>query len=87
MELSQRLKQERNRKGLSQQKLAELSGVHYSNIRRYEIGDAKPSAGILIPTSRVQEVSPDYLKKGILEDKAYSIVADQKLLNQFKKIE
>lgn len=85
--LSTRLKEERVKKGLSQQKLAELSETHYSNIGRYERGDAKPSAELLNKISQVLEISPDYLINGTLENKAESSITDQELLNQFKKVE
>lgn len=87
MSLSKRLKEERTSKGLSQQKLAELSETHYSNIGRYERGDAKPSAELINRIAQVLEVSPDYLMNGTLEDKAASNISDQELLSQFKKIE
>ncbi len=87
MSLNKRLKDERKAKGLSQQKLAELTHTHYSNIGRYERGDAKPSAEVLNRIAQVLEVSPDYLINGTLEDKANSSIVDQELLNQFKKVE
>ena len=87
MALSTRLKEERTKKRLSQQKLAELSGTHYSNVGRYERGDAKPSADTLNRIAQVLEVSPDYLMNGTLEDKAEGSISDQELLSQFKKIE
>lgn len=87
MNLSDRLKEERTKKGLSQQKLAELAETHYSNIGRYERGDAKPSAEVLNRISQILEISPDYLINGTLENKAENSIADQELLNQFKKVE
>lgn len=87
MSLSKRLKEQRTKKGLSQQKLAELSNSHYSNIGRYERGDAKPSAEVINRIAQVLEVSPDYLINGTLEDKATNGISDQELLTQFKKIE
>ncbi len=44
MSLANRLKQARKDKNLSQQELAKISDVHYSNIGRYERGDAQQSA-------------------------------------------
>lgn len=87
MNLSNRLKEERNKKGLSQQKLAEITQTHYSNIGRYERGDAKPSAEVLSKIAQALEVSPDYLINGTLQDKADNNIMDEKLLIQFKKIE
>lgn len=87
MSLSERLKNERAKKGLSQQKLAELSSTHYSNIGRYERGDAKPSADVINRIAQVLEVSPDYLINGTMDDKAGSTITDERLLQQFRKIE
>jgi len=87
MNLNKRLKEERSKKGLSQQKLAELTETHYSNIGRYERGDAKPSAEVLNRIAQVLEVSPDFLINGTLQDKADNSISDQELLNQFKKVE
>jgi len=87
MSLSSRLKEERTKKKFSQQKLAELTSTHYSNIGRYERGDAKPSAELLSRIAGVLEVSPDYLINGTLDDKASKNISDQELLNQFKKVE
>ena len=87
MSLSDRLKEERTKKGVSQQKLAELTGTHYSNVGRYERGDAKPSAEILNRIAQVLEVSPDYLINGTLNDKAINNLIDEELLLQFQKVE
>lgn len=87
MNLAERLKEERKKKKLSQQGLAKLSNIHYSNLGRYERGDAKPSAETLSTIARVLEVSPDYLLNGTIEDKASKDIKDEELLTQFKKIE
>jgi len=87
MNLNKRLKEERSKKGLSQQKLAELTETHYSNIGRYERGDAKPSAEVLNRIAQVLEVSPDFLINVTLQNKADNSISDQELLNQFKKVE
>lgn len=87
MSLAIRVKQVRKNKGLSQQKLANLTNVHISNIGRYERGDAQPSAEVLNRIAGVLEVSPDYLINGTIEDKAESSLSDNDLLNQFRKVE
>lgn len=87
MSLNARLREERKKKSLSQQKLADLSDTHYSNIGRYERGDAKPSAEVLNRIAQVLETSPDYLINGTLEDKASKSISDNELLIQFKKVE
>jgi len=87
MSLAERLKSTRTEKKISQQKLAEIANVHYTNVGRYERGDAKPSAEILNRLANALEVSPDYLMNGTLDDKAQSSLSDQELLSQFKRIE
>lgn len=87
MTLSEKIKYERQKKELSQQQLAGLTETHYSNIGRYEIGDAKPSAEVINRIAHVLEVSPVYLIYGTLEDKANNSIFDQELLNQFREVE
>jgi transcriptional regulator with XRE-family HTH domain len=87
MSLANRLKQARKDKNLSQQELAKISDVHYSNIGRYERGDAQPSAELLNRIARALEVSPDFLMNGTIEDKAENSLNDNDLLNQFRKVE
>jgi transcriptional regulator with XRE-family HTH domain len=87
MSLADRLKTTRTNKKISQQQLAQLANVHYTNVGRYERGDAKPSADVLNRLANALEVSPDYLMNGTLEDKAVNTLSDQELLSQFRKIE
>jgi len=87
MSLNKRLKQARLDKGLSQQELEKLSNVHYTNIGRYERGNAKPSVEVLNRLAQALDISPDYLLNGTLEDKANKIITDDELLSQFKKVE
>ena len=87
MSLHQRLKQARLDKNLSQQELEKLSNVHYTNIGRYERGDAKPSVEVLNRLAQALDISYDYLLNGTLENKADNILMDEKLLIMFKKIE
>ena len=87
MELQERLKQARNEKKISQQELAKLVGVHYTNIGRYERGEAVPSAHVLNKLAQSLDVTPDYLINGTLDDKADSSISDSELLIMFKKVE
>lgn len=87
MSLADRLKNARKDKNLSQQELAKISDVHYSNIGRYERGNAKPSAEVLNRIAQALDTSPDYLINGTLQDKAESSINDDELLNQFRKVE
>lgn len=85
--LAERIKEGRKNKKLSQQKLAELANVHYTNIGKYERGEATPSSSVLNRIAQALELSPDFLMNGTLEDKATSEIKDQELLMQFKKID
>ena len=87
MSLADRLKKARTDKKLSQQQLAQNANVYYTNVGRYERGDAKPSADVLNRLANALEVSPDFLMNGTLDDKAQSSLSDQELLTQFKRIE
>lgn len=87
MSLEERLKKARTNKKISQQKLAVMADVHYTNMGRYERGDAKPSADVLNRLAGALEVSPDYLMNGSIDDKAQSSIFDHELLSQFKRIE
>ena len=87
MEFQDRLKQARNNNKISQQELAKLVGVHYTNIGRYERGEAVPSANVLNKLAQALNVTPDYLINGTLDDKAESTISDNELLIMFKKVE
>ena len=84
---AERIKNARKEKGLSQQQLAKAVEVHYTNIGRYERGEATPSAAILNKIAQTLELSPDFLMNGSLENKAANAITDQLLLSQFKKVE
>lgn len=59
--LSERLFQLRKQKNLSQEELAELSGIAYRSYRRYESGEREPVASTIIVLARFFDVSADYL--------------------------
>ena len=85
--LASRLKECRKNKNLSQQKLAELAKVHFTNVGKYERGEAIPSSSVLNRIAQALDISPDYLMNGTLKDKAESTITDEELLIQFKKVE
>jgi transcriptional regulator with XRE-family HTH domain len=87
MELHNRLKQARLDKKLSQQELEKISKVHYTNIGRYERGEAKPSAEVLKRLAEALDISTDFLFNGTLNNKATKDIIDEKILSRFKKIE
>ena len=87
MGFAQRLKQARKNKGLSQTELANLAGIHYTQVGRYENKGAQPSAEVLSKLANALGVSSDYLTNGTSEELAENTLGDKELLNQFKAIE
>ena len=61
VDLGNRLKTLRLRKGLSQKELAVQVGVTKSTISAYEKGDRKPPYETLVLLARIFNVSTDYL--------------------------
>ena len=86
-DLAIRLLGVRKQKGLSQQQVAEMAGVHFTNVGKYERAEAVPSADVFNRISKALEISPDYLLNGTIQDKAKSNIQDTELLLQFEKIE
>ncbi len=72
---------------LSQQDLAKMIGVHFTNLGKYERDEAIPSADTLNKLAKALEVSSDFLLNGTIQDKANNSLKDNELLIQFKKIE
>lgn len=77
----------RKQKSLSQQEVGELTGMHFTNISRYERGLAMPNAETLRKLSEALGVSGDYLMDGNLEDGAKARFEDRELLHQFQQIQ
>lgn len=59
--LSEKLKELRNKFGLSQKQVAERLGVSPSIVSGYETGERTPSTEVLLALSRLYHVSTDYL--------------------------
>ena len=61
MKFSQRLAIIRKERSLSQQKLADLVGVHVTQLRRYEAGSSQPTAEVLRKLAIALRASADDL--------------------------
>lgn len=83
----ERIIQARKQKELSQQELAKLVKVHFTNIGKYEREEAIPSADVLNRIAKALDVTTDFLLNGTLQDKARNTVKDDDLLLLFKKVE
>lgn len=55
--LGKRIRELRNERGLSQEKLAELAGIHENHVRRIEGGTANPSYVVLVKLARALKVT------------------------------
>lgn len=86
-DLATRLLEARKQKGLSQQQVAEIAGVHFTNVGKYERAEAVPSADVFNRIAKALEVSPDFLLNGTIQDKAKNNIQDDELLLLFEKIE
>ena len=86
-ELSERLKQLRRQKNLSQQELGDKAQVHYSHIGRYERGQSKPSTDTLRLLADALGVSSDYLLDGSTSQAAKATFEDRDLLRQFQELQ
>jgi transcriptional regulator with XRE-family HTH domain len=57
--LPRRLTQPRKARGLSQQRFADLAGLHVNQIKRYEAGTAQPTLDALVNLAQALHVSLD----------------------------
>jgi transcriptional regulator with XRE-family HTH domain len=73
--------------GYSQQDLAKVVKVHFTNIGKYEREEAIPSADVLNRIAKAMDVNTDFLLNGTMQDKAKNNIKDDELLIQFKKVE
>jgi len=85
--MGERIIAARKRNNLSQQDLAKLAKVHFSNIGKYEREEAIPSADVLNRIAKGLDVTTDFLLNGTLQDKAKNTIKDDELLTLFKKAE
>ena len=86
MAFKDRLKEERTKKKLSQNELANTIGVHVTNISRYERGENRPTTDVLKKLADALEVTTDYLMNGSTEEMAQEAIADKELLALFKRV-
>ena len=67
MSLGERLKEQRNKSGFSQEKVAELVGVSRQAVTKWETGQSAPSTANLITLSEIYGVSLGELISGVSE--------------------
>jgi transcriptional regulator with XRE-family HTH domain len=81
------LKRIRTDKNISQQELADIIGVHYTHVSRYERNLAQPSIEVVKKIAEALDVSIDTLIYGQQDEKAKNNLKDADLLNLFTKVQ
>lgn len=61
MSFSKRLAAIRKARGLTQQQMSEVIGIHLSQVKRYESGDTQPSLDVLRKIALALNISADLL--------------------------
>ena len=87
MSISERIKELRTAKKLTQSELAQMVGLSYIQVGRYETGKSAPSADILNKLAEALGTTNDYLMNGSDNDIVAAQLTDKELLNQFKEVE
>ncbi len=84
--LSEKLKQARKQKGLTQGQLAQKIGADIQRISKYERGILIPTTEIMIKLSNALDVSLDYLLKND-KNRITGKVKDAELIDQFVQVD
>lgn len=82
MTIAERIRLYRQQKNISQQELANLSGVNVKSLSRYELGTSVPPADSLKAIANALKISADAL----LTDEQVTI-KDQELMEKFEIIQ
>lgn len=86
MKLSEKIKLLRKKKGISQQKLADLAEIHITHVSRLENGHYQPSYDLLKKFVEIFEVSGDYLLNDDTDD--YEVkIKDKNLADRIRLID
>jgi len=84
---AENLKKYRTAKGISQEEMAKLIGVHSTHLSRYERGLSSPSIEVVTKISEVLEVAVDTLIFGDHSEQSEQSIEDRELLDLFKKVQ
>lgn len=87
MTLGNRIQQLRKEKLITQTVLSKQINISLPQLVRYETKNVQPTAETLRLLANVFGVSIDFLVNGSLDEKAESMLSDDKLLQHFKAIE
>jgi transcriptional regulator with XRE-family HTH domain len=87
MTVGTRIKELRVSKKLTQTDLADLVGLSYIQIGRYETQKSNPSSDVLKKLAHSLDTTTDFLMSGSHSDFISTQLVDRELLNQFKEVE
>lgn len=87
MSIGERIKELRTAKKLTQSELANLVGLSYIQVGRYETGKSAPSADVLNKLADALGTTNDFLMNGSGDEVVSAQLTDKELLNQFKEVE
>jgi transcriptional regulator with XRE-family HTH domain len=87
MNIGERIKSLRNKKGWTQKDLAQKVGLTYIQIGRYEKQKAMPSSDVLQKIAAVLDTTADFLMNGSTGDQAHQNIKDKELLQLFEEVE
>jgi transcriptional regulator with XRE-family HTH domain len=87
MKLHEKIKRLRKEHGMSQARLAELTGVHKAHFSRLERGVYQPSVDLLRKIAQALNVTADYLLNDEVDEITPVKVEDKSLLEKVKLID
>ncbi|MFT6384290.1 MAG: transcriptional regulator with XRE-family HTH domain [Bacteroidia bacterium] len=87
MAIGERIKELRVSKKLTQTELADLVGLSYIQIGRYETQKSNPSSDVLKKLADSLDTTTDFLMSGDYDNILSTQLIDKELLNQFKEVE
>lgn len=87
MGISERIKELRTAKKLTQTELAQKVGLSYIQIGRYETSKSAPSSDVLNKLAVALDTTTDFLMNGSGDDLVSAQITDKELLNQFREVE
>ncbi len=85
--ISERIRELRTTKKLTQSDLAKAVGLTYIQIGRYETAKSTPSSDVLNKLADALGTTTDFLMNGSGDDVVSAQLTDKELLGQFKEVE
>jgi len=85
-EVGERLKRERERKGLKQNRVSKILGIHNSTLAKYESGEREPDNETLNKLAELYEVSVDWLLGRTQQDNTINDQAKNDVLKSYTRL-